>query len=54
MSRLYMIVGYIICSRLMEVAKNISNMSDEDFNRLLQNIDADTACVAIKIRSVGR
>lgn len=54
MKALYIILGYIVWNRVMEIAKNIQNLSDEEFNRMVQSVGPEAKRMAVEIRCIGR
>lgn len=54
MGTFYMVLGCIVWNRITEIARCIQNLSDEEFNRVVQGAEPETARIAMTIRCVGR
>lgn len=54
MKAFYTVLGYIVWNRVMEIVKNIQNLSDEDFNKMVQSVGPEAKRIAVEIRCIGR
>jgi len=50
----YTLLGYIVWNRVMEIVKHIQSLSDEEFNRMVQNVGPEKKKLAMMIRYIGR
>lgn len=54
MKAFYTLLGCVVWIRVVETVKRIQSLSDEEFNRMVQNVGPEVKEMAIRIRCIRR
>lgn len=54
MKAFYTLLGFVVWNRVMKTVKCIQNLSDEEFNRMVQSLGPEEKKLATTIRCIGR